>query len=71
MGCDPFLGFERDVHEGLKVVKSKNRPIAPRLRVILAQVAMRMEMARAILLNSGRCGTKTGSDVGYIAEAGI
>jgi len=26
---NPLLGFQRDVHEGLKVVKTEGRPIAP------------------------------------------
>ena len=35
VSLDPLLGFQRDVHEGLEVVKTKRRPIAPCAGLIL------------------------------------
>jgi len=35
VSLDPLLGFQRDVHEGLEVVKTERRPVAPSAGLIL------------------------------------
>src|SRR5215831_6302503 len=35
MSLDPLLGFQRNIHEGVEVVKTERRPIAPGTGLIL------------------------------------